>query len=149
MITAGLTYAASPKPDSTVRNAIYKYKHGNYAGCIQSLENYVEKKPSALAYYYLGMSYTQSGKTEQATESYTKSIELAEKENNSYLKKYAELGKMKNDSPEMFKEQESYGDIDLLIKENISIPDVVKKDLKTKHLEYLRNEINAGKKPTF
>ena len=143
-ISAGCVLAASPTPDYVVRGAITKYKKGNYSGCIQDLEEYVEKKPSALAYYYLGMAYTQAIRPAEALECYDKAIELAEKENNNYLKSYAQLGKKKTENSEMFAEQESYEDIDKMIKAKTSIPEEIQADLRKKHLEYLRNEMNSG-----
>lgn len=147
-VSACYVLAASPKPDSTVRLAISKYKKGNYAGCIQDLAPYVEDKPSALAYYYLGMAYTQAGRESESVESYDKAIELAEEENNPLLLKYAKFGKLKSEQSDMFMEQESYKDIDLIIKTKKNIPDELKEDLKKKHIEYIRNEINANREPT-
>lgn len=147
VITSGIVFAASPTPDYIVRTAIIKYKRGNYTGCIQDLETYVKKRPTALAYYYLGMAYTQATKQDEAIESYNKAIEYATKENNNYLKSYAQLGKKKTEQSEKFAPSQSYEEIDNLIKSPKSLPEDLKADLRKKHLEYLRNEINSGKTP--
>jgi len=149
ILSLGIAFAASPKVDYTVRNAIYKYKAGNYTGCIQDLTDYVEKKPTALAYYYLGMSYTQAGITEKASSSYQMAAQLAQSENNPTLKKYAEIGKKKVESPEKFEDMNSYDAIKAVIDDKNKIPVDLQKDLKKKHLEYLRNEMNSNKTPNF
>lgn len=45
-----------------VKAAISKYKHADYIGCIQDLEEYTENDPSnAIAYYYTGLAYMKVG----------------------------------------------------------------------------------------
>lgn len=149
LFAASSVFAASPKPDYVVRAAINKYKAQNYTGCLQDLEKHVEKRPTALAYYYLGMSYTQAGKTEEATESYTKAIELAEREKNNFLKSYAMLGKKQLENPVTAGSDDDTDGIATVIKRKDVSPQALKDDLKTKHLEYLRNQINAGVTPNF
>lgn len=149
ILTASTVIAASPTPDATVKKAIKKYNAQNYTGCMQDLETHIKKKPSALAYYYLGMSYAQAGKREESIESYTQAIELATKEKNSLLKNYASLGLRRMENSASFDSQDEYDEISGIIKRKNSIPKAVSEDLRIKHLEYTRNEINAGIDPQF
>lgn len=149
LFTTNLALASSPKPDYAVRLAISKYKAKNYTGCLQDLEKYTEKKQTGLALYYLAMSYTQAGRMEDALERYNQAIELAEKEKNNFLKSYAMIGKKKIENPELFPGADDYDEISATIKRKTTIPPSVKNDLKSKHLEYLRNQINAGVEPNF
>lgn len=78
-------------PKATLSSAISKYKAGNYAQCLQELQSYVKKDPSnPLAYYYLGMAYTQVGNKDEAVKSYEKAIELSP---NDPVATYATKGK--------------------------------------------------------
>lgn len=149
ILTAGSVLAASPKPDNTVRLAIKKYNAQNYTGCIQDLEKYTKNKKTGLAYYYLAMSYAQAGKQEEALESYTQAIDYAEKEKNTFLKSYATLGMKKIEKPYAFQSNDEFDEVYGVIQRKTTIPAAVRDDLKTKHLEYLRNQINAGVEPKF
>ena len=78
-------------PNATLSSAVSKYKKANYAGCLQELFSYVQKKPGdAVAYYYMGMAFTKIGDKEAAITSYERAIALAK---DPALKKYATLGK--------------------------------------------------------
>ena len=149
LVSFGAAYAAGPKLDSTLRAGIQKYKNGNYSGCIQLLEPYTEDTPSSLAYYYLAMAYTQAGYSEKAIEAYNFAIEQATEEKNNTIKKYAQYGKKKIENPEIFEESDDYSEIQVLLYDKNKIPKDLKEDLKLKHLEYLRNEINNGITPNF
>ncbi len=59
----------------TMKSAIYRYKSGNYTGCLQELYAYIKKHPNdAYAYYYMGLSYTRIGKKDVAAKCFQKSI---------------------------------------------------------------------------
>ena len=146
LVFAQCVYAA---PDATVKRAIKKYKAQNYTGCMQDLSEHIKDNPSALAYYYLGMSYTQAGRQEQAVEAYDNAIKYAVEEKNDTIKKYAQIGKDKVVSPEVYENPASYEEIDTLLKDKSQFPNEIKVDFKKKHLEYLRNEINADRPTGF
>lgn len=56
-----------------VRVAINKYKHHDYVGCIQDLEEYSQNDPSnAIAFYYSGIAYMKVGMKDKAVEAFEK-----------------------------------------------------------------------------
>lgn len=56
-----------------VKVAINKYKAKDYVGCIQSLDDFIEKDPSnAIAYYYKAIAYMKIGMKDEAIESFEK-----------------------------------------------------------------------------
>lgn len=149
LLTGCSIFAANTKVDGNMRNAIAKYNNTNYSGCIQDLKKYVQNKPTALAYYYLGMAYTNAGFKEDAIENYKQAIEYAQKERNYKIEKYAKLGKSKIENNETLNNEETYNEIDDIIKNNEAIPEELKEDLRKKHIEYLRNEMNSNQPPNF
>lgn len=149
ILIGGISFGASPSIDGTMKNAISKYYKGNYAGCLQDMKQYVEKKPNALAYYYIGMSYTQAGFKEEAIEGYDKAIEYAQKEKNYRIEKYAKLGKLKVENNDSVNFAEAYQEIDDIINNAENIPEEMKDNLRKKHIEYLRNEMNSSQPPKF
>lgn len=69
--------AANKAYNSTIRNAINKYKAQNYVGCIQDLEYVTKKDPSnTVAYYYLGSAYMRVGNKDKATSAFDKVVNL-------------------------------------------------------------------------
>ena len=70
-IDSSSTYYSNP----TMKSAIYRYKTGNYTGCLQELYAYIKKYPNdAYAYYYMGLSYTKIGKKDVAAKCFQKCI---------------------------------------------------------------------------
>ena len=127
-----------------IKDAISAYKAKNYVGCIQDMQDILEKDPSnALAHYYLGISYTQIGKKEDALSSYNKVVDLS---TNSTLTKYAEKGLLCLNSPEvcLISEVKEIPDTDLdkFIKSGKVVSDDVKKELKNIHLKQLKDRLN-------
>lgn len=140
-------YASAAQTDTTMKRAIAKYKSGNYTGCLQDLETYVKRKPTGIAYYYIAMSYAQAGFRDEAIANYDKVISITA---DAKLRKYAQYGKKCLEMSTDAKAAEAYGEIYKVINNrNNSVPQELKDDLRKKHLEYLRNEINAGKTPNF
>lgn len=73
-----------------LKSAIKQYKAGDYTGSMQNLETITKSDPgNALAYYYLGMCYSQIGNGAKATEAYQKVIALSP---NSQLSTNASIG---------------------------------------------------------
>lgn len=64
-------------PNANIKSAVGKYKAGNYSGCLQEMISLTRKDPSnPLVYYYLGMSYAQVGKKDQAVKAYEVVLKL-------------------------------------------------------------------------
>lgn len=61
----------------TMKSAIYKYKNGNYTGCLQELYAYIaipKNVNDAYAYYYMGLSYSKIGESTAAKNCFQKVI---------------------------------------------------------------------------
>ena len=79
--------------------AVNKYKSGNYTGCMQDCLNITYHNPkNATAYYYLAMSYAQTGQKDKAVAAYSKVLSLGP---NAMLANYASTGKRCLDTPEL------------------------------------------------
>ena len=53
----------------SVKSAIYRYKIGNYTGCLQELYSYIKNPKNvndAYAYYYMGLAYAKNGESTAA-----------------------------------------------------------------------------------
>ena len=57
---------------------IQKYKEGNYASCIQQMREAIKKMKddASIPYYYIGNSYVQLGRPEDAKTAYNKVVEI-------------------------------------------------------------------------
>lgn len=74
-----------------LKQGIKSYKEGNFLGASQIMEDVVNENPgSAIAHYYLAMSYVQIGKISEAQEAYDTVIML---DPASQLSRYAQIGK--------------------------------------------------------
>lgn len=138
-------FAKSSNISSPVKIAIKKYKRGNYTGCLQDCMNVVVHDPSnALAYYYMAMSYVQAGQKKQAISAYSKVLSL---NSNPRLRDYASTGKRCLETPDkcVLQTPGDNPEIDRFIASPMTISNSVKKDFDKRHLENLRNEINADK----
>lgn len=64
-------------PNASVKSAIYRYKVGNYTGCLQELYSYISNPKhinDAYAYYYMGLAYTKLGESTAAKNCFQKTI---------------------------------------------------------------------------
>jgi len=78
-------------PNASLSSAISKYRKANYAGCLQELFSYVQKKPEdAVAYYYMGMAFTKIGDSDAAVKSYERVIAISK---DPALTQFAQQGK--------------------------------------------------------
>lgn len=145
--------AKSSYYNSQVKIAIKKYKFGNYTGCIQDCKNIIKASPNnALAYYYLGMAYTQAGRGNDAITCYKKVLSL---KTNPKLAEYAETGRRCLETPDKCvlpdpvdankKPVEELSDIDKFIASPSDLSPAVRQDFKQKHLNAIKTEINANK----
>lgn len=128
--------------DVLLIKGIKAYKEGDYLGSLQTMENVVKESPGkALAHYYMAMSYVKIGKASEATVAYEKVIFLNP---SSQLASYAEIGKQRLNEPES--EKKSIMDGDLLKGiQNTFYSDKVKKDVKKRQLELIKDKANNGK----
>ena len=73
-----------------VRTGISQYKAKNYAGCIYTMKDVIKKDPSnAMAHYYAAISYARLGDKTEASNYYTKVVNL---NSNVTLTSYAKQG---------------------------------------------------------
>ena len=66
-------YYANP----SMKSAIYRYKIGNYTGCLQELYSYIKNPRNvndAYAYYYMGLAYAKIGESTAAQNCFQKTI---------------------------------------------------------------------------
>jgi len=140
-------FAAGPTP--AIKAAVKKYHAGDYVGCLQDCLNitYHDQK-NAVAYYYMAMSYAQSGQKDKAVAAYSKVLSLSP---NAMLADYATTGKRCLETPEKCELKDDSatptGDIDKLIAAPSSdgLSGSVKKDLEQKQLDVIKNQINSDK----
>ncbi len=75
LLFSGVAMAENIK--DKLKQGVYKYKNGNYIGCLQAMSTIVAQDPAnTLAHYYLAISYVQVGQKEKAIEAYNKVITL-------------------------------------------------------------------------
>lgn len=118
---------------------IKEYKAGNYLSTIQTMEKVVKNNPgSALAHYYIAISYVKVGNTAKAMEYYDKVIALNP---NSQLSRYSELGKN-----QLAPQPESLPEIDAGLSPADNYTQDVEKELKQRNLQYLIDKVNRNRK---
>jgi tetratricopeptide (TPR) repeat protein len=64
-------------PNASLKSAIYKYKVGNYTGCLQELYSFIKNPKNvnnAYAYYYMGLAYSKIGESTAAQNAFQKTI---------------------------------------------------------------------------
>ena len=64
-------------PNPTMKSAIYRYKVGNYTGCLQELYAFIKNPKNvnnAYAYYYMGLAYARIGESTAAKNCFQKAI---------------------------------------------------------------------------
>lgn len=143
--TASCSFA---KSTNSVAIAMKKYKMGNYTGCLQDCINIVNQSPTnAVAYYYMALAYTQSGKKNEAINAYSQVLNLKP---NSKLAEYAATGKRCLATPDKCKLESTIApsstpELDALISSPYSESPSVRKDFQQKKLDSIRSEINNGK----
>ena len=150
MISAQASCVAMAKgsTSSPVKLAIKKYNVGNFTGCLQDCQYIVRRDPSnSVAYYYMAMSYVQAGKKDEAVGAYSKVLSLNP---SARLLEYATTGKRCLETPDKCVLEASNApstDVDKFIASPATdgLSDKVKDDLTKKHLDGVRNKINADK----
>lgn len=99
ILSSSLAITFATDANNDLVSAIKYYKDGNFTECYQSLEKILKMDPSnAVAYYYLGMTQVQLGKSDDAITNYDKVISLAPAGSN--LHNYALKGKRCIKTPE-------------------------------------------------
>lgn len=146
LITSYSDAHAKSRVDNSISIAVKKYKGGNYTGCLQDCKKIVEKKPSAIAYYYMAMSYVQAEKSQEAIDAYTQALGLHP---TAKLAEYATTGKRCLETPDQCNLEPASQDplLDSFIASPTtnSLSDSVKKDFEQKRLNGIKNEINNGR----
>jgi len=117
------------------------YKEGNYLRTAQIMEQVAEDNPgSALAYYYIGISYAKLGDANKAELAYEKVIGLSPE---SQLGRYAKIGirHLKEYPAEKTTEiTETLDDTSALYAEQ------VEREMKDRNLKFIIEKINRNKK---
>ena len=145
-----------------IKAAVNKYKGGNYVGCLQDCLNITYHDPkNAIAYYYMAMSYAQSGQKDKAVAAYSRVLGLGP---NAMLADYATTGKRCLETPELCDPSanaaataaaaptstdsaaNSAEALDKFIMSGYSntLSTSVKKDLEQQQLNNIKNQINSG-----
>lgn len=121
---------------------IQNYKKENYLGTIQVMEKVVEDNPgSILAFYYLGMSYAQIGKTGQAKNAYNKVLFI---DPNSQIAAYAELG-LERLQPEKLQEKQKQSNEFMEKIQNNYYTENVEQNIKSRKLKYIIDQVNSNR----
>lgn len=130
-----------------VKIAINKYKVGNYAGCLQDCLRlvYGSESNNPLVYYYLANCYVKAGKKANALYYYDKVLE-----NNpgTILSEYATNGKKCVGNPASCKlDVNNSSELDKFVASPPydGLSPYVRKDFEQKHLDSIKNDINADK----
>lgn len=146
LLSSALTGAsAKSNSKSELTDAIKMYKNGNYTQCYATLNEFVKTSPdNALAYYYLAMSATQIGRSEEATTNYEKVLTLSPE--NTALYKYAVKGKVCIESPDSCRE-ESSSEFEEFINDKFKakLSPEVKSDFERLKIENMMREMNRSK----
>ncbi|MBQ3311149.1 hypothetical protein IJG72_03645 [bacterium] len=149
-IFAPKLFAATQNINNEVQVAIQKYKAGNYVGCIQDLDEYLQKNTSnQLGNYYLAMAYTKIGDREKAVQFYNKTKALNP---NNTLGEYAQKGLVCIEDPSncynRIKEtapKENLTELDVFVRSNYGngLSSELTQQINRSHVERLRKEMNT------
>ncbi len=131
-----------------LRAGISFYKNRNYVSCINKMREVINKdRSNVLAYYYLGMSYAQTGRTTDAKTAYEKVISLNTDEK---LTKRASLGvaclepgKEGKSNPLCRVNSKMDEDVNYLYKKNVFALPEPAKDIKQIELNVIKNTYGA------
>ncbi len=143
VVLAGANFlAVQAKQVTNLNSIISMYKAGNYSGCIQALEPFLEKDPSnAIAHYYMALASAQAGRVEEAISHYDTVIQLNTQVS---LVKYATKGKLCLQNPDQCNAAESLDDF-IRSQKGFDITNSVKNEIETQKLESIRRDINNNK----
>lgn len=143
--------------NSTVYNAIGKYKQKNYTGVIQDLTPYLETdgdkykdknntlKDNSLAYYYYGLAYTQLGMKDKARVAFNKVFEFDDNERlvNYSKRAIACMDGQPQCSPDYVdKNAPADDEMTVFIKSGKFLHDDVMQQVQGKSLDKLKDQIN-------
>lgn len=143
VFVSNLAFSATSS-NSALRIGIQKYKARNYAGCALDMKRILKEDPSnAIAHYYAAISYARLGNATEATNYYTKVIEL---DTDKTLSAHAQRGLayLTNQTKYAGSNAEVEEFLEKKYKDGININ--LKKEIKTAELEQIRRKINADVK---
>lgn len=148
LMQVSLCSFANSTNSNLIKIAIKKYRNGNYVGCLQDCQNIVSRDPSnAMAYYYMAISYVQSGQKNKAIQSYGKVLSLHP---NGTLAEYATTGKRCLETPDQCRQDQAAAstnpELDKFISSSKSdVSAKAQKDIEQRYLNSIKDEINSGK----
>ncbi len=149
VLSTGIAFAANKNvqvPTSFVYQAISKYKHKNYTGCIQDMDYIIQKgRPSDIVYYYKAISYSQLGLPDKAREAYESARNIS---SNRVLIDYATQAINCIDDATMCDANLDESDITKFIKSNEFMHNDVKTKLENQAIERTKQEINNDVQPS-
>ena len=154
IIAAGIifpmgAYAASKQinnPNSYIYQAITKYRHKNYTGCIQDMDVAISNgKGNDLVFYYKALSYSKLGLTEDAKHSYETAISMT---NNITLAEYAKQAISCINDQNTCDSHLDENDITTFIKSNKFMHKDVEETIKNQAIERVKSNINVESQPS-
>ena len=166
--TTNMAYTAPAKKsqtvtaNSTVYNAISKYKQKNYTGVIQDLTPYLledgehykdannKLKDNSLAQYYFGLAYTQLGLKNEAKTAFNKVVQINDSQKlvDYSTKAVACIDGKPQCSPDYVdKNAPAYDDMTVFIKSGKFLDDIVQQQIREKALDKLKDQINNDTVP--
>ena len=140
--TANVAHSKIQKT-SELAEAIKLYKAGNYTECYMVLENVLAHDTgNALAHYYMAITATQIGKTDEALSNYEKVLTLVP--NNNNLKRYAQRGKLCIEDPSSCNSSNGINSDESFILNNRGekFSETVQADFERLKLENFKREMN-------
>lgn len=141
LLASTLSAYAAPVSNAEIKEAVRKYKAKNYVGCLQDTQAIVKKDPTnAAAFYYQGLAYSQLGKKSEATDAYTKVINL---NSNASLVDYATKGVSCLNGEEGCKpKEEAEDEMASFIKSDKFYGNSVQSELNKKKLNQMKDSFN-------
>lgn len=143
LIIAGQSTGVAFASNANMKNAVAKYKKGNYVGCLQDTKEILKKDPdNAMAQYYSAISYVQIGDSAKAQEAYNSVIKLSP---NSTLTSYSKKGLAclsNKESEECRPKAQAIADIETFINSKHQISPEVQRQIKESELNRARYQIN-------
>jgi len=143
-LALSLALCAGSTAFASVATGVSKYKSGNYTGCLNDMQEVIEKDPSnVVAYYYLAMSYAQAGDKMKALENYEKVISI---NSNAILSNYAKYGYDCLSNPSSCTANSDDADLDIFIAQPLGngISSEVAKKIEERKIEAAKDLINKN-----
>lgn len=129
-----------------VKQAVTKYRSGNYVGAIQDCQNAIKKNPDDMvAQYYMAISYVKIGDKGAAQAAYKA---ITDKSDNEALVEFAKRGNLCITSPEKCNPASKEPDeLDKFIQSGQFLSNELQKKIRDQELKNIKDQINRGNMP--